>query len=402
MRCAISGKSWFGRAVFSLIVGAGVGCLLWQILAFCSRPIPGAGDQRHYYLVDGRRLIDVFSILGQESVSNFFLWDICDTCKKPFQVKVNPPIDYFPTVSRSGRWLAVKTKSKAIRVWDLSSGDEITPEQLIWVPSGHLIFTPDGKLKIFTELTPEFFGFLDAVSGAPTGARIPHSSLTVSHSHGRFLNSLELLETGKGLESWDMEAGEVIGRFSVLRPMKEFTLSLDGKLLAGIQRGKARVQLWDGETGNQLPIEIDLVSLTGAELPEVTRLVVSPDKRWLAVGYQTLSSGFPQGFAWLETLSLSQSQPSPVSRIDFVDVVTGLRVHSLPKIKDIGFVADGNSLLVQDEEGRFLIYDWPLRKPWLRILAWSAGTSLGVFALGTLLKAWRNRRRAKALACAAG
>lgn len=75
--------------------------------------------------------------------------------------------------------------------------------------------------------------------------------------------------------------------------------------------------------------------------------------------------------------------------IVFLDVATGREIGVLTGIRSADFTDDGDRLAVPyDEDGeRFLLFDWPLRRPWRTILLASAATFLGAATLG------RMRRR---------
>jgi WD40 repeat protein len=127
---------------------------------------------------------------------------------------------------------------------------------------------------------------------------------------------------------------------------------------------------------------------------------ISPNGKYGAV-WQSGVEAFPESWfsTWLAFLGLEATEePQIYSAIVVYELKTGTKVATLSEsqrsVRPPSFSPDG-SLLAVAYENEVRVYDFPLRKPWLRI------TGLAVLAAGLAFGplqfvAWRHRRRPSA------
>jgi hypothetical protein len=96
--------------------------------------------------------------------------------------------------------------------------------------------------------------------------------------------------------------------------------------------------------------------------------------------------------AYFEYVYRGGNDPEPVPGAVCVDVATGQETDFVPGNGQFFFTPDGGTFVSlasdPDDPSRSMltVYDWPLRRPWLRVLC---GTALVFISIVAISKAWR-------------
>jgi WD40 repeat protein len=275
---------------------SGVSAYLERWDASTGRPLPLEGDlsaapdglQHLVYSPDGR-------LLAGDENQNIHVWDA--ESGQQLQSLDNTVFMYALALSSDGRWLAAGSPDKAVRAWD--------------VPSGELRATLSGHSD-----------WVVGVAFAPTEPSV-----------------LATATARDGVQLWDVESGE---RLAASRPVghtdgvEAVAYSPDGKLLATGSSDET-VWLWDASSG-QAEAVLDAFGMArdGAYCACVWSLAFSPDGTTLVTG-------------------------STDARVRQWDVATGELLYTSQAMGDLisglGFSPDGQLVAAGDSDSNVWVWD---------------------------------------------
>jgi WD40 repeat protein/serine/threonine protein kinase len=229
-----------------------------------------AGPGRAVFCPDGRRV----AVSGPGGLG---IWDaasgrLCLTVAKDSDVT---DFAFSPDSSR----VATAGRDRTARVWDLETGQPVTPPLQHGGPVNRVAFSPDGG-RLVTASDDQTARLWDAATGEQLqslahGEPVPSAAFSPD---GKRL----VTQSGGTITVWEAASGKRVTQFyAEAAGLQEAVFSADGRRL--IVTGSQRVvRTWDAETGAML-----------SQIPQPGRAWLSPDRSRAVSGVATGSSDRP-------------------------------------------------------------------------------------------------------------
>jgi WD40 repeat protein len=323
-----------------------------------------------FFSPDSRSLVTMHWRQGSdEHEGALVLWDAStgEECRRLFEGAPNYKCIAF---SADGAKLAGRDSGRddqmQVHVWDVATGEkEATYWRQEWRDWGctPVAFSPQGKVLVFDP-------YKDAAVEADTGRQVfefrkRHAIDWSFRSTGH--ENLVFFAGGKGMWVVDLATGDVRASFAgqdFAKTSGAFGLSPDGTIVVASGGGDlAPHQLYNGRTGEIRPC-------TAAD--GMSWLAVSPDGQWLAAGAHVLHD-----YSGWRRFVPESLRPKHNRYFDVFRLSSGIRSASFPAATSAKFSPDGRTLALIMEDETVQLWDWPMRVPWLIMLAG------GVLAAGT-------------------
>jgi WD40 repeat protein len=178
---------------------------------------------------------------------------------QPLDNLVLPDPPQSAALSADGRFLAVLGTDRAVRIWDLTTGEAQSRTVESWAEVGDLAYQPDGRLLLTQHAQGSThvwdLSHQDAVPRKQFSA--PDTAFAVLSDDGRWLFTLDSSHVGN---VWDMTTGKPrAGPLRLSQGVRLGAVSLDGRRLALVGEDHA-LTAWDVQAGRALGPAIPLPS----------------------------------------------------------------------------------------------------------------------------------------------
>ena len=212
---------------------------------------------------DSRQMLSV--LLAVQSMKMFPTWETVNVLKNNTLAYAVPDMNLYPIAAISdsytgdGKYVVVGGYDKTLRVWDLTSGDEIFHNTLDQA-TGVVAISFDGKV-IASSSQPFSGDSRIRIWDTSSGTEI---SGLMNMSHEGSVNSIEFSRNGKYLVSgssdniarvWNLSSGIEISSMLHDKAVTDVAFSPNGEfVLSGSEDGTARV--WLAETGDEISRQV--------------------------------------------------------------------------------------------------------------------------------------------------
>jgi WD40 repeat protein len=392
------------RVVLALLAGLAVGWVLY--LAPLERPrlaLPAwHASWGLYWSPDSRRLVTTHLHTGAdvppEKRGAARLWD-ATTGELIAVLEQDAELLAGAVFSPDRRRVAAGNDKGNIKLWDADTGSPLGSYRMKgweeWQSAAALVFSPKGRLLMQDPSRPKMY---DAETGAEAFDFAAAVGKTTCSSYGG-TSGLCVCEDDDTVRIIALDTGRHVGDFALPEPHQlanHATLSRDGQVLvARMGRRLAAHEspfstlhgpafVWDRPGAMPRPFP----PLDGA--PDFD---LSPDGQWLAIHFHVPRSDWLSSLAWLLP---GGRDPQNVVRV--YNVATGRERGVIHGGLRAAWSPDGRTLAVSPVGGAVELWDFPLHKRWVLIVAGAAVATLGAW----LLLGLRLRRPRRAAAVPAG
>jgi WD40 repeat protein/serine/threonine protein kinase/Tfp pilus assembly protein PilF len=316
----------------------------------------GAGPGRAVFCPDGRRV----AVIGAGGLQ---IWDAASGRLCLVVAKGSVVADF--TFSPDGSRVATAGAESAARVWDLETGQPVTPPLRHAGPVHRISFRPDGGLLV-TASEDGAARLWDAATGKQVQS-LPHREAVWTASFSPDGKRV-VTRSGGTIRVWEASSGKRVSEFytDINVPYLETAFSADGSRII-VAGGQRIVRTWDADTGQLL-----------SQIPQGGRAWLSPDcsrvvsgglerpaQVWDVRTGQPVTPPLEQARGTVEaTFSLQGDRMATTGAdgtvrvwdIETGEVVAGPHRHG-SAITSAAFSPDGRLLVTRDSAGLVRVWD---------------------------------------------
>ena len=234
-------------------------------------------DNQPHFLSDSKKLF--YTSIGGDEQADIFLYDIVNAASK--KLTNTTESEYSPTLSPDGHFFSTVRVEKdgTQRLWKFpfSGGDPVLVLEQV-KPVGYHAWIDSDTLALFILGEPATLQIADVRSG---------KSSVIASNIGRSLHKIpgtkrisfvqKLTEQTGTIKEYDPESQQTRELIPLFAETEDYTWTPDGTLITS--RG-AKLYSWNPSIDKDW---VELADLSSGGLTKITRIAVSPDRKWIAL-----------------------------------------------------------------------------------------------------------------------